>query len=195
MWCWTSGLEFRIGGRTGCKCWKGKGRGKSMVTSEKTLKIVNRTRKGKKPCPDRNIKWTKILVDREQMRACSFRVIGKTDKRQQQISILTIKGKIHNNKREVKWEKEGSDWFITACTLGNHHLCSFKITLRVCAKQNQISCLWLADLCKSPAANSFGVSYYAVSISDFTSDILGHLLDFSYINIFCVEFLSAAVVG
>lgn len=36
------------------------------------------------------------------MRACSFQVIGKTDKGQLQISILTMKEKIHNSKREVK---------------------------------------------------------------------------------------------
>lgn len=131
MWCWMSGLEFHSRGRTGCNCWKGKGRGKSTITSGKTLKIVNRTKKGKRLCPDKNIKWTKVLVGREQMGACSFQVIGKTDKERQQISILTMKGKIHNNKREVKWEKGGSDWFITACTLGNHHLLSFQMILRV----------------------------------------------------------------
>lgn len=163
-----------------------------MVTSEKTLEIVNRTKKGKKPCPDKNTKWAKILVGREQMRACSFQVIGKTDKGQQQISILTMKGKIHNNKREVKWEKGGSDWFITACTLGNHHLCSHQMILRVSAKQNLVFWLWLADVCNSPAAHSLVVSYYAVSESDLTSDIVGHLSDFAYTN--CIV-LSIAVVG
>lgn len=151
-----------------------------MVASEKTLETVSR-----KPCPGKNTKWSKILVGREQMRAFSFQVIGKTDKGQQQISVLTMKGKIHNNKREVKWEKGGSDWFITACTLGNHRLCSRQMIFRVSAKQKQVSWLWLANVCNSPAAHWLGVSYYAVSESGLTSDIVGHLSDFAFINLHC----------
>lgn len=63
--------------------------------------------------------------------------------------------------------------------------------LRVHAKQNQVSPLWLAEVCHSPAALSFNVSYdtgyKAVSKSDLPSDTVGHLLHFAYILTFCAE--------